>query len=109
MIRLTSVDGQPLPEPKVTIEEVTDPVECERARIAFAAFNRNIEWLQTQWPRLIPAALGKYVAVADQEAFLTETLQEALAWVREYHPDDKGSHVQFVSPFQGPRIYAHRG
>jgi hypothetical protein len=109
MIIWRSQDGKPLPLPEVTMEEINDPVEWERARAQIEAHRRNSDWLQTQWPRLLPRALGKCVAVADQEAFIAETSEEAWSWIRANHPNDPGAFIQSVLPSQGPRIYAHRG
>ncbi len=88
-----------------TITE-TDPVDCE-------SFNRqhdqavcNSLWLSSHWPDLLPAALGKFVAVAGQEAFIADTSEEACARAEAAHPDDKGLLIKYVSPAKGPRIYA---
>ena len=109
MIILHTPDGKPRSSPEVTIEDVNDPVECERARAAIEAHRRNSSWLEGQWPHLLPQALGKRVAVAGQEAFIAQTNEEAWAWIRAHHPDDPGAFVQYVPPTQEPRIYAHRG
>jgi hypothetical protein len=109
MIILRTQDGKSLSSPSLTLKEITDPAECDRVRTAIEAHRRNADWLQGQWPNLLPQARGKRVAVAAQEAFIAETSEEALAWIRSRHPDDPGAFVQYVPPTEGPRIYAHRG
>jgi hypothetical protein len=96
-------------QPHFVIEEVTDPVEIERFRAVTEAARRNRDWLQSHWPELLPQALGRFVAVAGQEAFIADTAEEAEARAEAAHPDDKGVVVQYVIPHKGPRIYDNRG
>jgi hypothetical protein len=74
----------------------------ERAR-------RNSRWLQNHWDDLLPQALGKFLAVAGEEAFVADTPEQAWAWAAQHHPDDDTATVQYLNPAQGPRVYAHRG
>lgn len=90
------------------LEEITDPAEVARCRAQHERGRRNIEWLESHWGDVLPQALGKYLAVAGQEAFVTAVPEEAWAWVRANHPEDNGAFVQYVIPEKGPRIYAHR-
>jgi hypothetical protein len=108
-IFIRSTNGQPIKENKVTIEEVNDPAVTARARAQHERAERNGDWLQHQWPNLLPQALGKFVAVAGQEAFIADTPEEAWAWAGKAHPEDDGAMVQYVRPDRGPRIYAHHG
>src|SRR5438270_9999702 len=96
-----------LEPPTLTLEEVTDPTEIARFRAQQEQFRRNSEWLQSHWPDLLPQALGKFLAVAGQEAFLADTPEEAWARARAAHPDDDGAISQYVFPEGGLRIYAH--
>jgi hypothetical protein len=70
---------------------------------------RNSQWLQTHWADLLPAALGKFLAVAGEEGFIADGPEEACAWVRRTHPEEDAATVQYVIPEQGPRIYAAEG
>jgi hypothetical protein len=88
-----------------TITE-TDPVDCETFNRQHDQAVRNSLWLSSHWPDLLPAALGKFVAVAGQEAFIADTSEEACARAEAAHPDDKGLLIHYVSPEKGPRIYA---
>jgi hypothetical protein len=93
---------------RLILEEVTDPAEIARSRAQFARARRNLEWLEGHWADVLPAARGKHLAVAGQEAFIADTPEEAWAWARTNHPEDDGAFVQYVIPEKGPRIYANR-
>jgi hypothetical protein len=90
------------------LEEVTDPVEIARFRAATEQQRRNGAWLQAHWGDLLPQAIGKFLAVAGEEAFLGDTPQEAWSKAKAAHPEDAGAICQYVRPHVGPRIYAHR-
>ena len=92
----------------ITIEEMTDPVEIERFLRQHEQAVRNSAWLHSHWDDLLPAALGKFVAVAGQEAFIADDSSGACARAEAAHPDDKGLIVHYVRPEKGPRIYADR-
>jgi hypothetical protein len=96
-------------ESRFTIEEVTDPAEVARFRAQGEQAQRNSDWLQAHWPDLLPQALGRFVAVAGQEAFLADTPTAARALAVAAHPEDRGVLVQYVRPEKGPRIYGNRG
>jgi hypothetical protein len=88
-----------------TITE-TDPVDCESFNRQHDQAVRNSLWLSSHWPDLLPEALGRFVAVAGQEAFIADTSAEARARAETAHPDDKGLLVQYVPLEKGPFIYA---
>jgi len=90
----------------ITIEEETDPVTIARVRETLEHFGRNSDWLATHWSDLLPQARGKFIAVAGQEAFVADSLDEAWEWVTKTHPVDKGPLVRFVFAGKGPRMYA---
>jgi hypothetical protein len=96
-------------EPKITLEEVTDPVEIARARALDERFRRNSDWLGSHWADVLPQARGKFLAVAGQEAFIAETSEEAWRLAEAAHPEDDGSFVYYVRTARGPRIYGNRG
>ncbi len=95
-------------EPQFIIEEVTDPAEIARSKQQFDRHKRNTDWLQAHWGDLLPQARGKFLAVANQQAFLADTPEEAWAWTEHMHPEDDGAFVQYVRIDKGPRIYANR-
>ena len=91
------------------IEEVSNPHDIARARAQDERHRRNSDWLQTHWADVLPQARGKFLAVAEQEAFIADTPAEAWAWVDAVHPEDNGAFVRYIRPEEGPRIYAdHR-
>src|SRR5437667_1205244 len=96
-------------EPTCVIEEVFDPNIVACAQAQDARHRRNSEWLQAHWADVLPQARGKFLAVAEQEAFIADTPAEAWAWVDAVHPEDNGAFVRYIRPEEGPRIYAdHR-
>jgi hypothetical protein len=95
-------------EPQFTIEEVTDPAEIARSKLQHDRHKRNTDWLQAHWADLLPQARGKFLAVANQEAFLADTPAEAWAWAGRTHPEDNGAFVHYVRTELGPRIYTIR-
>ena len=92
-------------QPKFVIEEVTDPDKVARYNAQDARARLNSRWLQDHWPGLLPAARGKFIAVAGQEAFIADSAEEAWAMAKAAHPDDDGAIDQYVRPELGPRIY----
>ena len=95
---------QSKPGPRVTVFEVTDPDVVERHRQQDERHRRNLQWLQAHWGDL-PEPRGRYVAVADEQAFVAETAEVAWDWARSQHPDDNGAVVMFVPREKGWRIY----
>lgn len=93
---------------RFTIEEVCDPEEIARFRAQDERARQNSAWLQAHWAEILPRARGKFLAVAGQEAFLANTLEEAWAMATAAHPDDDGAFVQYVRAERGPRLYADR-
>ena len=91
----------------LSIEEVTDPKEAERARTQHERHRCNSDWLQTHWADILPQARGKFLAVAEQEPYIADTPAEAWAWVDATHPEDNGAIVRYIRTETGPRIYAH--
>lgn len=92
----------------LTIEDVTDARAIEAAHVRAEQARVNGDWLEGHWSDLLPAARGRFIAVAGGEGFVAETAQAAWAWVDKNHPGDAGAFVQYVPCIQGPRIYANR-
>jgi hypothetical protein len=109
MLSTASVEGEIMEKLQFTIEEVDDdPVESARIQAAHDQLVRNSHWLQDHGAELLPQALGKFVAVAGQEAFVAQTPEEAWAWARKKHPEDRGAFVEYVRLEKGPRMYGNR-
>jgi hypothetical protein len=96
-------------EPKLVVELNNDPIEFEKARAQQDRAKRNSLWLADHWPDLLPAARGRFVAVAGQEAFVADTWEEAWASAKKSHPEDDGAIMQYVRKDTHPRIYGNRG
>jgi hypothetical protein len=102
-------ESQNGPVTEFSVEEVTDPAEIARCRAQQDRARRNIEWLEAHWPDVLPQAGAKFLAVAEEEAFLADTPEAAWAWVAASHPNDDGALVQCIRPQRGLRIYATVG
>ena len=96
-------------QPNIIIEEVSDPLDIARHLEQESQFARNLDWVKSHWDDLAPRAVGKFVAVAGQEAFIADTALGARQWVNSAHPEDRGAWVYFMRPGAGPRSYANRG
>ena len=95
-------------QPKMIVEDVTDPDEIARVNAQHKQARRNSDWLQSHWSDVLPQAYGKFIAVACQEAFIADTSADGYAWARRTHPEDRGALVEYVMPPGGPRFYANR-
>jgi len=94
---------------RLTIEEINDdPATTARLRAAHEQAIRNSRWLESHGAELLPRALGKFIAVAGQEAFIADSAEQAWTWARSVHPDDCGAFVEYVIPTPGPRLYSDR-
>jgi hypothetical protein len=102
----TAMDGTRL---VVELEEAGEPDIIRLRREQDGRARRNEAWLQAHWQELRPRARGRHIAVANQEAFIADTPDEAWAMAMAAHPDDDGALLQYVIPHEGPRIYADRG
>src|SRR3954447_21684348 len=101
------VKGGKLPE--LTVEVGPPPADPAPILARMERSRRNSQWLQAHWGDLLPQAVGKYVAVAGEEAFIADTPQEAWAMAKRAHPEDDSTTIHYVNPHRGPKIYAHRG
>jgi hypothetical protein len=93
-----------LPPLKITFEE-PEPEELIPFREFMQQFNRNSAWLNLHWKDILPKAAGKFIAIAGEEAFVSETHQEAWSRAKAAHPEDLGTFSQFVPSGKGPRIF----
>ena len=96
-------------ESTLIVEEVTDPEHAAGVRLQDERHRRNTDWLQAHWSDVLPHARGKFLAVAEQEAFIADTPEEAWAWIEKAHPEDNGAIVRYVRQAKGPRMYVGQG
>jgi hypothetical protein len=93
--------------PQLTVVEVTDPQRIARHRLQDERHERNLQWLEAHWGDL-SRARGRYVAVANERAFVADTAELAWEWARTEHPEDDGAVVMFVPQEKSWRVYANR-
>ncbi len=79
---ITQQPGNSLPKLAVEFPGPPTEVEAEATRARQERARKNSQWLQTHWDQLLPQSLGKFVAVAGEEAFIADTPQQAWASVR---------------------------
>lgn len=93
--------------PKITMTEVTDPVEIAKANEQREKFERNYAWLESHASEVF-SHRGTYICIAGQELFVGDDIKALLAKARAAHPEDDGPYVQYVPKERAARIYAHR-
>jgi hypothetical protein len=92
--------------PKITMTEVTDPVEIGQANAQREKFERNLSWLQTHADEVY-SHRGKHICVAGQELFVGDNILDVLAKAKAVHPDDDGPYFQYVPKERLARIYGN--
>src|SRR5947209_3503019 len=89
----------------LTVDFGPPPTNAAEVLARMERARRNSQWLQAHWAELLPQAVGKFVAVAGEEAFIAQSPEEAWAWASRTHPEDDTATVQYVSSQQGAKIY----
>src|SRR5258708_7384502 len=92
--------------PKITITEVTDPIEIAKAREQDEKFERNLAWLDAHATDVF-SHRGKHICIAGQELFVADTVDEVLAKAKAAHPEDNGRYLKYVPKSRAARIYAN--
>ena len=67
----------------ILMEEVTDPVESQKAREQAERFERNWTWFEAHAAKIYAEHRGKCVCIASKELFVADTPEEALAMAVE--------------------------
>jgi len=67
----------------ILMEEVTDPVESQKAREQAERFERNWTWFEAHAAKIYAEHRGKCICIASKELFVADTSQEALAMAVE--------------------------
>lgn len=96
-------------QPRVVMEEVTDPIELAEARVRQERFDRNWEWFQGQASEIFQRHRGKCICIAGQELFVADTPEEVRAMGNRAYPDDNGSFLHYIPRDKVARIYADSG
>lgn len=93
------------PEPQIIEVEYT-PEELADFRAQREQYDLNWKWFQARIVEMGRSIFGKYVCVANQEAFVADTVREAIDLATAAHPDDRGRFVHWFPLHRLPRIYA---
>jgi hypothetical protein len=92
-------------QPPIIMEEVTDPVELEKARRQDERFERNWAWFEAHAAEIYAAHRGKCICIAGEELFVADTPEEALAMAIAAYPDDNGRFTRLIPREKMARIY----
>ena len=88
------------------MEEITDPDELRRARQRRERFDRNSAWLQAHIPEIYGRHRGSFICVANQQLFVSNSVEDAVAQAKAAHPDDDGLFTRYIPTEKLSRIYA---
>lgn len=89
------------------MREVTDPVEVAKAKAMRAEFDRNSQWLENHFSEVyLPQNRGKFICISGEEAYIADTVQEAIAQGRAAHPQESGWFTRYIPREKIARIYA---
>jgi hypothetical protein len=94
-------------EHAMLMEEITDAAELARAQARRERFDHNWAWFEAHAARFYDSQRGRCLCVAGQEAFVADTLEQALAAATAAHPEDDGRFTLYIPRERIPRIYAH--
>jgi hypothetical protein len=90
----------------IIMEEVTNPVELQKAREQDERFERNWAWFEAHAAEIYAEHRGKCVCIAGEELFVADTPEEALAMAVSAHPNDDGRFTRLIPQENIARIYA---
>ena len=93
-------------DPPIIMEEVTDPVELQKARVQDERFARNWAWFEAHTAEIYAAHRGKCVCIAGEELFVADTPEEVLTVAIAAHPDDDGRFTRLIPHERMARISA---
>jgi hypothetical protein len=91
----------------VRLIEETDPTIWAEAKARREKFDQNIAWLEAHASDVY-SNRGKFYCISGGEAFIADTVEEAVALARAAHPEDDGRFTGYVPKDKLPRIYANR-
>jgi hypothetical protein len=94
------------PQPTITMEEVTDPIQIAAAQRQREQFDRNSAWLQANIPLVYSQHRGKYICIAGEELFVDDTAARAIAQANQAHPDDAGRFTRYIPLKKVAAVYA---
>ena len=91
---------------QVTISVEPDALEEAKARAGQEKFKRNIAWLEAHAAEVY-SNRGKFYCISEAQAFVAETVEDAVAQACAAHPDDDGRFTGYIPKERAARIYAH--
>lgn len=90
----------------VVMEEITDPIQLEEARVRRERFERNWAWFDAHAAEIYVSHRGKCLCIAGEELFVADTAEEVLAMAIAAHPEDDGRFTRYIPRERMERIYA---
>lgn len=91
---------------EILMQELTDSGELAKARKLREQFDRNSQWLQSHIADVYTEYRGKCICIAGQEAFIGDTLDEAIALATATHPEDEGWFTRYIPLEKVAKVYA---
>ena len=92
-----------------TIEmiEATDPEDIAAAQKRREQFDRNSAWLQAHFAEVYtPQNRGRFICIAGEDVFVSESLSDAVARATAAHPSDHGWFTRYIPKEKVARVYA---
>ena len=89
----------------IVMEEVTDPVELQKARAQDERFDRNWAWFEAHAAEIYAVHRGKCICIAGEELFVADTPEEALAMAIAVNPEDDGRFTRLLPQEKMARVY----
>ena len=96
------------PLPRITMEQVTDPVELSKYAARQAQLERNWAWFEQHAQEIYRTHRGKCLCIAGAQLFVGDSPEEAVARAAAAHPDDEGRFTRFIPKERLARVYAVR-
>src|SRR5215468_4462995 len=94
-----------LKQPPIIMEEVTDPVELQKAREQDERFERNWSWFEAHAAEIYSQHRGKCICIAGEELFIADKAEDVLALASAAHPEDDGRFTRYIPRERMARIY----
>jgi hypothetical protein len=94
--------------PRITMEEVTDPVELAKFGARQAQFDLNWAWFEQHAQEIYRAHRGKCLCIAGAELFVGDTPEEVIALATAAHPEDEGRFTRYIPKERLAHVYVVR-
>ena len=94
--------------PRITMEQVTDPVELAKFAARQAQLDRNWAWFEQRAQEIYRTHRGRCLCIAGGELFVGDTPEEVTALATAAHPDDEGRFTRYIPKERLARVYVVR-